>query len=222
MWDAVDACCVFQARGEHEADVKREVAGTLCSMSASCSPEKRGDKTAPACRKIECFSLSRPWGKSHYTNRELTFSNLSLIPPQQIATVSAIPAKTAASNVSVFAAALSVFSLSSLEVGFSIQKGKMTSKRTLSLSENFFAAMQLLKSKQAKKKQQQQTKQAKNKQNKRTQNWTKTNENEINKPSLSDSKDMLLSSPPFCANFTRQWQRHTINFPTERTRYDNW
>ena len=143
MWDAVDACCVFQARGEHEADVKREVAGTLCSMSASCSPEKRGDKTAPACRKIECFSLSRPWGKSHYTNRELTFSNLSLIPPQQIATVSAIPAKTPASNVSVFAAALSVFSLSSLEVGFSIQKGKMTSKRTLSLSENFFAAIQL-------------------------------------------------------------------------------
>ena len=143
MWDAVDACCVFQARGEHEADVKRKVAGTLCSMSASCSPEKRGEKITPACRKIECFSLSRPWGKSHYTNRELTFSNLSLIPPQQIATVSAIPAKTAASNVSVFAAALSVFSLSSLEVGFSIQKGKMTSKRTLSLSENFFAAMQL-------------------------------------------------------------------------------
>ena len=143
MWDAADACCVFQARGEHEADVKRKVAGTLCSMSASCSPEKRGEKITPACRKIECFSLSRPWGKSHYTNRELTFSNLSLIPPQQIATVSAIPAKTAASNVSVFAAALSVFSLSSLEVGFSIQKGKMTSKRTLSLSENFFAAMQL-------------------------------------------------------------------------------
>ena len=143
MWDAADACCVFQARGEHEADVKRKVAGTLCSMSASCSPEKRGKKITPACRKIECFSLSRPWGKSHYTNRELTFSNLSLIPPQQIATVSAIPAKTPASNVSVFAAALSVFSLSSLEVGFSIQKGKMTSKRILSLSENFFAAMQL-------------------------------------------------------------------------------
>ena len=143
MWDAVDACCVFQARGEHEADVKRKVAGTLCSMSASCSPEKRGGKITPACREIECFSLSRPWGKSHYTNRELTFSNLSFIPPQQIATVSAIPAKTLASNVSVFAAALSVFSLSSLEVGFSIQKGKMTSKRTLSLSENFFAAMQL-------------------------------------------------------------------------------
>ena len=143
MWDAVDACCVFQARGDHGADVKREVAGKLRSMSASCSPEKRGEKVTPACRKIECFSLSRPWGKSHYTNRELTFSNLSLIPPQQIATVSAIPAKTPASNVSVFAAALSVFSLSSLEVGFSIQKGKMTSKRTLSLSENFFAAMQL-------------------------------------------------------------------------------
>ena len=143
MWDAADACCVFQARGEHEADVKCKVAGTLCSMSASCSPEKRGEKITPACRKIECFSLSRPWGKSHYTNRELTFSNLSLIPPQQIATVSAIPAKTPASNVSVFAAALSVFSLSSLEVGFSIQKGKMTSKRTLSLSETFFAAMQL-------------------------------------------------------------------------------
>ena len=117
---------VFQARGDREADVKRKVAGTLCSMSATCSPEKRGEKIAPACRKIECFSLSRPWGKSHYTNRELTFSNLSFIPPQQIATVSAIPAKTPASNVSVFAAALSVFSLSSLEVGFSIQKGKMT------------------------------------------------------------------------------------------------
>ena len=143
MWDAVDAGCVFQARGDHGADVKRKVEGTLRSMSASCSPEKRGEKITPACRKIECFSLSRPWGKSHYTNRELTFSNLSLIPPQQIATVSAIPAKTPASNVSVFAAALSVFSLSSLEVGFSIQKGKMTSKRTLSLSENFFAAMQL-------------------------------------------------------------------------------
>ena len=136
-------CCVFQARGDHGADVKRKVAGTLRSMSASCSPEKRGGKITPACREIECFSLSRPWGKSHYTNRELTFSNLSFIPPQQIATVSAIPAKTPASNGSVFAAALSVFSLSSLEVGFSIQKGKMTSKRTLSLSENFFAAMQL-------------------------------------------------------------------------------
>ena len=127
MCDAVDACCVFQARGDHGADVKRKVAGTLCSMSASCSLEKRGEKIASACRKIECFSLGRRWGKSHYTNRELTFSNLSLIPPQQIATVSAIPAKTPASNVSVFAAALSVFSLSSLEVGFSIQKGKTNS-----------------------------------------------------------------------------------------------
>ena len=166
MWDAADACCVFQARGEHEADVKRKVAGTLCSMSASCSPEKRGKKITPACRKIECFSLSRPWGKSHYTNRELTFSNLSLIPPQQIATVSAIPAKTPASNVSVFAAALSVFSLSSLEVGFSIQKGKMTSKRILSLSENFFAAMQLWNQNTQKKQQQQQT-------NKTRQNKTK-------------------------------------------------
>ena len=148
---------VFQARGDREADVKRKVAGTLCSMSATCSPEKRGEKIAPACRKIECFRLSRPWGKSHYTNRELTFSNLSFIPPQQIATVSAIPAKTPTSNVSVFAAALSVFSLSSLEVGFSIQKGKMTSKRTLSLSENFFAAMQLWNQNTQKKKQQQQT-----------------------------------------------------------------
>ena len=127
MCDAVDACCVFQARGDREADVKRKVAGTLCSMSASCSLEKRGEKIASACRKIECFSLGRRWGKSHYTNRELTFSNLSFIPPQQIAIVSAIPAKTPASNVSVFAAALSVFSLSSLEIGFSIQKGKKNS-----------------------------------------------------------------------------------------------
>ena len=159
-------CCVFHARGDHGADVKRKVAGTLRSMSASCSPEKRGGKITPACREIECFSLSRPWGKSHYTNRELTFSNLSFIPPQQIATVSAIPAKTPASNVSVFAAALSVFSLSSLEVGFSIQKGKMTSKRILSLSENFFAAMQLWNQNTQKKKQQQQT-------NKTRQNKTK-------------------------------------------------
>ena len=36
--------CVSQARGDREADVKREVADTLCSMSASSSPEKRGEK----------------------------------------------------------------------------------------------------------------------------------------------------------------------------------
>ena len=163
MWDAVDACCVFQARGEHDADVKRKVAGTLCSMSASCSPEKRGEKIASACRKIECFSLGRRWGKSHYTNRELTFSNLSLIPPQQIATVSAIPAKTTASNVSVFAAALSVFSLSSLEIGFSIQKGKTNSFSVRKLFR-YYATFEI---KTSKKQKQKQTKQAKtNKQTK--------------------------------------------------------
>lgn len=118
--------CMLRFSGERRPRSGHEARGSgyiVLHVSFVLAWKTRG-KIAPACRKMECFSLSRPWRKSHYTNRELTFSNLSLIPPQQIATVSAIPAKTPASNVSVFAAALFVFSLSSLEVGFSIQKGK--------------------------------------------------------------------------------------------------